>query len=150
MVLNFTNVGPFLCNFVDIDIHLFHFSYGIDTNPENNRFEIEITCEVTQGNNNGYLQTQQMRISIDRQHDNGALKGSLIGVIVGVVCAALLLLVAIGLLIFAKANNQWCFADDQDPRGDYRNPSNPRSHPNAAGGGGRPPNQQAQVYRFIP
>ena len=106
---------------------------------------------MTQGNNNGYLQTQEMRIQVDRQYDNGALKGSLIGVIVGVVCAALLLLVAIGLLIFAKANNQWCFADEQDPR-DYRNPSNPRSHPNNAAnsGGGRPPNQQAQVYRFIP
>ena len=70
----------------------------------------------------------------------------MIGVIIGVVLAAILLIVAVALLVFAKASNRWCFSDE------YDDPSNARSHPNArsAQQGRRPANQQAQVYRFIP
>ena len=82
-----------------------------------------------------------MRINVDRPYDDGNLKGSMIGVIVGVVLAVVLLIIAVALLVFAKATSRWCFADD------YDNPSNAKSHPRSAGGG-RPANQQAQVYRF--
>ena len=119
------------------------FSEGVDTNPSNGRFTFDVECEVMQGNQltqNG----NNMRINVDRPYDDGNLKGSMIGVIVGVVLAVVLLIVAVALLVFAKATSRWCFADD------YDNPSNAKSHPRSqvGGGGARPANQQAQVYRF--
>ena len=69
---------------------------------------------------------------------------SLIGVIVGVVLAVILLIVAIALLVFAKASNRWCFADD-----DYKNPNDARAHPNSRSGGGGMRRPANQVYRFI-
>ena len=82
-----------------------------------------------------------MRIDVARKHDNGQLKGSLIGVIVGVVLAGILLIIAVALLVFAKATSRWCFADDEEPN---TKPSGPVR--GGRGGGGNP---QAQVYRFI-
>ena len=68
----------------------------------------------------------------------------MIGVIVGVVLAVILLIVAIALLVFAKASNRWCFAED-----DYKNPNDARAHPNSRSGGGGMRRPANQVYRFI-
>jgi hypothetical protein len=87
-------------------------------------------------------ETKKMTINVQRKHDNGQLKGSLIGVIVGVVLAGILLIVAVALLVFAKATSRWCFADDDEPNTKPSRGPGPRSR--TAG------NQQAQVYRFIP
>ena len=84
-----------------------------------------------------------MRIDVARKHDNGQLKGSLIGVIVGVVLAGILLIIAVALLVFAKATSRWCFADDEEPN---TKPSGPVRGGRGGAGGGNP---QAQVYRFI-
>jgi len=107
--------------------------YGIDTNPSDGRFSFEVNCEVTQGTQ--ITETASMKINVQRKHDDGQLKGSLIGVIVGVVLAGILLIIAVALLVFAKATQRWCFADDDEPN---TKPSGPvRS--------GRP--QQAQRRR---
>lgn len=117
--------------------------YGIDVNPSNGQFDFEVTCDVTQGNRqvSSSRGGNTMRINVRRNHDDGQLKGSMIGVIVGVVLAGILIIIAVALLVFAKATSRWCFSDE------YDHPSNARSHPNARAGGG---NQQAQVYRFFP
>lgn len=120
---------------------LFHFSYGIDTNPETGSFSFDVTCEITQDNQVTAQET--MRIDVARKHDNGQLKGSLIGVIVGVVLAGILLIIAVALLVFAKATSRWCFADDEEPN---TKPSGPVRGGRGGAGGGNP---QAQVYRFI-
>jgi len=115
------------------------YSYGIDVNPSNGRFDFEVRCEVEQGNKGPGTNTISMKVNVDRTYDDGNLKGSLIGVIVGVVLAVILLIVAIALLVFAKASNRWCFAED-----DYKNPNDARAHPNSRSGGGgmrRPANQ---------
>merc|ERR1712080_512096 len=87
--------------------------YGIDTNPSNGEFSFDVNCEVSQGNT--VTETKKMTINVKRKHDNGQLKGSLIGVIIGVVLAGILLIIAVALLVFAKATSRWCFTDDDEP-----------------------------------
>lgn len=117
--------------------------YGIDTNPGNGMITFEITCEVQQGLSSSFQQRERMRINIQRPYDDGNLKASTIGIIVGVIIAVILLVVAIGVLVFAKASNRWCFAEDDY---NYNDPANPKSHPRNQGRGPGPPssNQQAQ------
>ncbi len=124
------------------------FRYNIETNPSNGLISFEVTCEVRQGGYGSSYSEQQkysMRVNVQKPYDDGNLTGSTIGIIVGVILAVILLIVAIGILVFAKARNMWCFADDENR---YNDPANPKSHPGRAGQA-RGPNQQAQVYRFI-
>ena len=117
------------------------FRYNIETNPSNGLISFEVTCEVRQGGYGSSYSEQQkysMRVNVQKPYDDGNLTGSTIGIIVGVI-------LAIGILVFAKARNMWCFADDENR---YNDPANPKSHPGRAGQA-RGPNQQAQVYRFI-
>jgi len=113
--------------------------YGIDTIPETGSFSFDVTCEITQDNQVTAQET--MRIDVARKHDNGQLKGSLIGVIVGVVLAGILLIIAVALLVFAKATSRWCFADDEEPN---TKPSGPVRGGRGGAGGGNP---QAQRRR---
>ena len=113
----------------------------MDVNPSSGVFSFEVKCEVYQGNVQAVAQRgNTMKINVRREYDDGNLKGSMIGVIVGVVLAGVLLLVAVALLVFAKATSRWCFADD------YQDPADAKSHPRSHVGRA---NQQPQVYRFI-
>ena len=78
-----------------------------------------------------------------KSYDNGHLKGSTIGIIVGVIAAVILLIAAIALLVFAKASGRWCFSED-DYR--YREPADKRNQPRGPGHGPGQPRQQQQVY----
>ena len=119
---------------------------GVDTNPENGDFSFDLTCEVDQSGSSssqgggGFADRQTVRINVGKSYDNGALKSSTIGIIIGVVCAVILLVAAVALLLFAKSKNMWCFDD-------YSDANDPRSRPQQGG----IPSQQppAQVYRFI-
>jgi len=102
---------------------------NIETNPEQGNFNFDLTCEVDQpGYNNagGNSGPHTVTFQVAKSYDNGALKSSTIGIIVGVVCAVVLLVIAMGLLLFARSRNMWCFDE-------YSDANDPRSRPQQGG-----------------
>jgi len=126
---------------------------NVITNPEQGNFNFDLTCQVDQsggggggggGNNNhggggNYQGPQTVTFQVQKSYDNGGLKSSTIGIIVGVVCAVVLLIIALGLLLFARSRNMWCFDD-------YEDANNPKSRPQQ-GGIQTGPRQSAQGPR---
>ncbi len=65
---------------------------------------------------------------------------------VGVIVAVLVLVVVVGLLLFAKTSQRWCFASDKERA--YKSPANAKPH-HAGAGPGPGGNRRTQVHRFI-
>ena len=120
--------------------------HNVDTNPENGDFSFDIDCQVEQ--DGIQTSTESMRVDVQKSYDDGHLKGSTIGIIVGCIVAVILLVAAIALLVFAKASNRWCFADDDYQ---YRDPKSRDNRPRGPGPQGPqgPPQQQQVHTRFI-
>ena len=87
------------------------YKHNVDTNPESGDFSFDIHCEVEQDGINTAMET--MRVDVQKSYDyvtfDDGRRRRL--TIVGVSVAAILLIAAITLLVFAKASNRWCFAD---------------------------------------
>ena len=93
------------------------------------------------------MERSYIDVIVAKKYDNGVLASDTIGIIVGVVVAAVLIAIVAALVIFAKASNKLCFADDRE-YDDVRNGKRPHSHADQSrdrnGGGHR----DQQVHRF--
>ena len=132
---------------VDTDLlNFLNTRANIDTNPEQGNFQFDLTCEVDQSGNgggggpSGGNSQQTITVMVTKAYDNGMMPASTIGIIVGCLVAGILVVVAIGLLLFARSKNMWCFDD-------YNDVNDPRSRPQQAGVP-QQSNQPAQVHRF--
>jgi len=102
-------------------------THNININPENGEINFDLECTIEQGDQGEYnSETIRSRFKLRRVYFRDAMKASTIGMIVGLVLAGLILIVVVMLLVFAKATDRWCFADDeygyQDPRDHKRRP----------------------------
>jgi len=118
---------------VDTDLlNFLNTRANIDTNPEQGNFQFDLTCEVDQSGNgggggpSGGNSQQTITVMVTKAYDNGMMPASTIGIIVGCLVAGILVVVAIGLLLFARSKNMWCFDD-------YNDVNDPRSRPQQAG-----------------
>ena len=82
--------------------------YGVDTNPGDGLVRFELNAEVEQGDN-AYMDRVSVNFNVEKPYDDGSLPASTIGIIVGVVCAVVVLIIALGLLFYAKRKRKWCF-----------------------------------------
>jgi len=107
-------------------------THSININPENGQFSFDLTCHASQGDNGEYHEEDiTTRITVRRVYFSDTLRGETIGMIVGIVLAVLLLIVVCLVLIFLKATERLCFADnDQSYR--YHDPKSKRAQPHNA------------------
>jgi len=107
-------------------------THSININPENGQFSFDLTCHASQGDNGEYHEEDiTTRITVRRVYFTDTLRGETIGMIVGIVLAVLLLIVVCLVLIFLKATERLCFADnDQSYR--YHDPKSKRAQPHNA------------------
>jgi len=107
-------------------------THSINVNPENGQFSFDLTCHASQGDNGEYHEEDiTTRITVRRVYFSDTLRGETIGMIVGIVLAVLLLIVVCLVLIFLKATERLCFADnDQSYR--YHDPKSKRAQPHNA------------------
>jgi len=107
-------------------------THSININPENGQFSFDLTCHASQGDNGEYHEEDiTTRITVKRVYFTDTLRGETIGMIVGIVLAVLLLIVVCLVLIFLKATERLCFADnDQSYR--YHDPKSKRAQPHNA------------------
>lgn len=155
--------GNYICNYestvtftIDENLMEFFETQGIDPNPKDGTVRAELNCEIQQGDN-AFIDKVYVTLNIEKSYDNGALASDTIGIIVGVVVAVLLLVLVIGLLLFAKASNRWCFANEYREPGQSKPHSamdqgrGQRSHSHdrgRGGGGGGGGGHHQQVHRF--
>lgn len=144
----------------------------VETNPREGSFSFEIDCELEQGSyGTGYSSgggsgggssggstggyRESIRVVVAKSYDDGGLKASSIGIIIGSLVAIVVLVAAVALVVFAKASRRWCFEDEYSP------PPQARGHPDT-GVIVHQPNRdrqqhsqrdhpaQDQVFRFFP
>jgi hypothetical protein len=106
-------------------------NHNIDVNPESGQFTFDLTCKSEQGPNGDYNPEEvRTRITVHRTFHPDRLTNNQIGMIVFIVLGVLVLFIvgSVLLLIFAKSNEMWCFANEDYQYRDPQDKRRPVSH----------------------